>query len=316
MNQILVTGEERVKEERVKKVNKEKNVLPINGIVTFFSVCIIILGICMICGSVYAKEKINESVEEGTKPQVEINRDDDNSKIEINVKHIRNITKITYKWNDENEKILYGNNQEKSTNVSEKIDLLGGKNTLSVAITEENGQVTRYEKTYTVNIPEIKLESVSNGVKLIATSEVGIDYVRYNWDNGENKEIEANSKNKYEGTIETPQGQHTLEIEVEDVDGKIARMTTNIVGDTEPTLKIKPDYVDGEVAFVIEAEDDEEITKVEIIHNKGEKQIREVNDKKYYETITMTKKEINTLAVTVTNKNGLTKTLKVKFDNK
>ena len=44
----------------------------------------------------------------------------------------------------ENEKILYGNNQEKSTNVSEKIDLLGGKNTLSVAITEENGQVTIY----------------------------------------------------------------------------------------------------------------------------------------------------------------------------
>ena len=53
MNQILITGDEKVK--------KEKKPLPINVIVAFYAICIMILGICMISGSVYAKGKITES---------------------------------------------------------------------------------------------------------------------------------------------------------------------------------------------------------------------------------------------------------------
>ena len=146
MNQILITGEEKV---QVKKEKKEKKVVPINGIVSFFAITIIILGICMISGSVYAKDKINSVVEANAKPQVEINRNDEDNTLEINVKHIRNITKIVYRWNDEEETVLYGKNGESSKNVSETIDLIGGKNTLSVGITEENGETLTYEKTYT-----------------------------------------------------------------------------------------------------------------------------------------------------------------------
>ena len=198
MNQILITGEEKV---QVKKEKKEKKVVPINGIVSFFAITIIILGICMISGSVYAKDKINSVVEANAKPQVEINRNDEDNTIEINVQHIRNITKIVYRWNDEEETVLYGKNGESSKNVSETIDLIGGKNTLSVGITEENGETVTYEKTYTAgNIPEIKLEAVSNGVKVIATSETTIDYISYNWDDGEEEKITVGDKN-YEGTI-------------------------------------------------------------------------------------------------------------------
>ena len=187
MNQILITGEEKV---QVKKEKKEKKVVPINGIVSFFAITIIILGICMISGSVYAKDKINSVVEANAKPQVEINRNDEDNTIEINVQHIRNITKIVYRWNDEEETVLYGKNGESSKNVSKTIDLIGGKNTLSVGITEENGETVTYEKTYTAgNIPEIKLEAVSNGVKVIATSETTIDYISYNWDDGEEEKI-------------------------------------------------------------------------------------------------------------------------------
>lgn len=313
MNQILITGDEKVK---VKKVKKEKKVLPINGIVSFFAISIIILGICMVSGSVYAKDKINSVVEASTKPQVEINRNDEDNTIEINVKHIRNITKIVYRWNDEEENILYGKDGESSKSVSETIDLIGGKNTLSVEITEENGQTVTYEKTYTAgNIPEIKLEAVSNGVKVIATSEVTIDYISYSWDDGEEEQITAGDKT-YEGTINAPKGQHTLKIQVVDSNNMKANKTQVVVGDTEPTLNIKPEYVDGQVAFVINAEDDEKITKVEITHNGGEKQIIDVNDVKYQKNIIMTTGETNTLIVTVTNLNGLMKTSRVKFDNK
>lgn len=313
MNQILITGEEKV---QVKKEKKEKKVVPINGIVSFFAITIIILGICMISGSVYAKDKINSVVEANAKPQVEINRNDEDNTIEINVQHIRNITKIVYRWNDEEETVLYGKNGESSKNVSKTIDLIGGKNTLSVGITEENGETVTYEKTYTAgNIPEIKLEAVSNGVKVIATSETTIDYISYNWDDGEEKKITVGDKN-YEGTINAPRGQHTLKIEVVDTNNMKANKTQTVVGDTEPTLEIKPQYVDGKVAFVINASDDEKITKVEITHNGGEKQVIDVNDLTYKKDIIMTTGETNTLIVKVTNLNGLAKTSRVKFDNK
>lgn len=313
MNQILITGEEKV---QVKKEKKEKKVVPINGIVSFFAITIIILGICMISGSVYAKDKINSVVEANAKPQVEINRNDEDNTIEINVQHIRNITKIVYRWNDEEETVLYGKNGESSKNVSKTIDLIGGKNTLSVGITEENGETVTYEKTYTAgNIPEIKLEAVSNGVKVIATSETTIDYISYNWDDGEEEKITVGDKN-YEGTINAPRGQHTLKIEVVDTNNMKANKTQTVVGDTEPTLEIKPQYVDGKVAFVINASDDEKITKVEITHNGGEKQVIDVNDLTYKKDIIMTTGETNTLIVTVTNLNGLAKTSRVKFDNK
>ena len=312
MNQILITGEEKVK---VNKVKKEKKLLPINGIVSFFAIAIIILGICMISGSVYAKDKINEVVEVNTKPKVEISRNDDDNTVEIKVKHIRNITKIVYKWNNGNENVIYGKDGESSKEVEKTIDLIGGKNTLYVAITEENGQTVTYENTYTVNIPEIKLEAVSNGVKIITTSEIKIDHISYKWDDEEATTIEVGEKS-HEEVISAPHGKHVLEIEVVDINEKKASKTQEIVGDTEPTLTVKPQYVDGQVAFVINAEDDERITKVEITHNGGEKQVIDVNATTYSGNVIMTTGKTNTLIVTVTNLTGLTKTSRVKFDNK
>ena len=307
MNQILITGDEKV------KVKKEKKVLPIKVIVSFFAICIMILGICMISGGVYAKDKINDVVEANAKPQVDINRNDDNNTVEINIKHIRGIKQISYRWNDEEENIIDGKNQK---NISETIDLIGGQNTLTVTITEENGQSVTYEKQYKVgNIPVIKLEAVSNGVQLNSTSETKIDYIVYNWDDGEEQKIEVGNTS-YEGIINAPKGKHILKIRVVDVNQMEAKKEQEVVGDTEPTATVKPQYVDGKVAFVIDAEDDENITTVEITHNGGAKQSENVGNTTYHKTVEMTEGETNTLIVTVTNINGLQKTLRVKFDNK
>ena len=307
MNQILITGEEKV------KVKKEKKVLPIKVIVSFFAICIMILGICMISGGVYAKDKINDVVEANAKPQVDINRNDDNNTVEINIKHIRGIKQISYRWNDEEENVIDGKNQK---NISETIDLIGGQNTLTVTITEENGQSVTYEKQYKVgNIPVIKLEAVSNGVQLNSTSETKIDYIVYNWDDGEEQKIEVGNTS-YEGRINAPKGKHILKIRVVDVNQMEAKKEQEVVGDTEPTATVKPQYVDGKVAFVIDAEDDENITTVEITHNGEAKQSENVGNTTYHKIVEMTEGETNTLIVTVTNINGLQKTLRVKFDNK
>ena len=310
MNQILITGEEKVKEKV--KVKKEKKVLPVNVIVSFFAISIIILGICMISGSVYAKDRINEVVEASAKPQVDINRNDDDNTVEINVTHIRGITKIAYRWNEEEETVIDGKNRK---NIAETIDLIGGKNTLTVAITEENGQTVTYEKTYTVgNIPEIKLEAVSNGVKLTATSEAKISYIVYTWDDGEEQKIDVTEK-KYQGVINAPKGLHTLKIEVVDSNNMKAKKEQAVVGDTEPTLTDSPQLVNGKATFVIDASDDEGITTMEITHNNGAKKVINVNDKTAHQEVVMTEGETNYLIVTVTNVNGLSKTIRHKFDN-
>jgi len=312
VNQILDTGEEKLR-KKVNKTKKVKRVLPVNVIVVFFALGIIILGICMISGSVYAKDKINEVVLASAKPQVDITRNDDDNTVEINVNHVRGIARIAYKWNNDEETVIDGNNRK---NISEKIDLIGGENTLTVTITEENGQSVTYEKKYQVgNIPVIKLEAVSNGVKLTATSEAKIENIIYNWDEGEEQKIEVGNTS-YEGIINAPKGKHILKIKVVDENKMEAKKEQEVVGDTEPTVTVKPQFVDGKVAFVIEASDDEKLEKIEITHNGGAKQTEEINGTTYHKDIIMTTGETNTLIVTATNLNGLTKTVRVKFDNK
>ena len=281
MNQILVTGDEyskKPKKTKAPKVPKEKKVLGINGIVIFYAICTIILGICMISGSVYAKEKINETVEANTKPTVDISRNDENNTVEINVKHIRGIKEIAYKWNDEDE--------------------------ITVKITEENGQTVTYKKEFTVgNLPEIKLEAVANGVKVTVTSEDEIDYITYSWDNGEEQKVTVGDT-KYEGTINTPKGQHILKIEAIDINNVKASKEQKVVGDTEPTLNITAANINGKLAFIIDAEDDEQITTIEITHNDGTKQVINVNSTTYHGEVEMTQ-GMNKLIVKVYNKNGL-----------
>lgn len=313
MNQILVTGEEQVERKATQKVKKSNKTLPINGIVIFFAISIIILGICMISGSVYAKEKINKTVEASIKPEISVERNDDDNTIKITVTHIRNIKTVTYRWNDGEEKTIDGENRK---NISGTIDLIGGTNTLKVTAIEENGQTSKLEKTYIAgNVPKIEIKSVENGVQVVATSDEKIKNVQYSWDDGEIQKIDVGEK-KYEGIINAPKGKHILKIEVVNESGVKASEERTIVGDTEPTLTVQSKLVNGKPTFVIDAEDDENIKTITITHNAGEEQVIEVNAKTYHKEVVMTEEELNTIIVTVTNKNDLQKTRKVRFDNK
>ena len=266
----------------------------------------------MISGSVYAKTKINETVEANIRPEITVERNEDNT-LQITVTHIRGIKNVTYRWNDNKEITINGQNQK---NISKTIQLIGGENTLKITAEEENGQKVTLEKKFIAgNIPEIKLEAVANGVKIIATSEEIIDYVQYSWDDGEIQKIEVD-KEEYEGIINAPKGKHILNLEVVDVNGMTATKEQEVVGDTEPTVNVESKLVNGKVVFVIDAEDDEEIKTIEITHNGGEKQIINVGLKTYHKEVIMTEGEINTLIITATNKNGLSKTRRIRFKNK
>lgn len=307
MNQILITGEEINKETK-----KEKKVVEINKIVIFFAVCITILGICIIFAGIYSKIKTNQTVEANTKPVVQIEKNDSNNTVDIKINHIRGIKEIKYKWNNEEETIINGNNQK---DIFEQIELKGGKNTLTVTVVDENNQTVSYQKEYTVgNIPQIKLEAVSNGIKVMINCEDTIQNIKYSWDNENEQKIDINDT-VYEGIINAPKGQHALYIVATTTEGIEATKSQLVVGDTEPTLNIKADIINGKLSFVVDAEDDEQITKVEIILNEGETQVIDVNDKTYHKEIEMTDGILNKLMVTVYNVNGLKSTLGASFNN-
>lgn len=310
MNQILITGDEKI----AKKIKKQKNVVPINGIVIFYAICTIILGICILCGSIYTKEKIKQTIEANIKPEISVERDDEDNTIKITVTHIRGIKTVVYRWNDEEETTIDGKNRKE---ISETIDLIGGENTLKISVTEENGETKNIEKTFVAgNIPEIEIvEAIENGVKVQARSDDGIEYLQYSWDDGEMQKVEVGEK-EYEGIINAPKGQHTLKIEVIDINGIQAKIERTIIGDTEPTVNVESKLLNGKATFVLDIEDDEEIETIEITHNSGEKQIIEVNDKTYHKEIVMTEGEVNTILVKAINLNGLAKTRGIKFNNK
>lgn len=309
MNQILVTGEEYNKKQQKKqkqpKMQKQpkqnRTLIEINPIVIFYAISIMLLGICLITGSVYAKDRINETVEANAKPVLDITKDDINNTLSVKVTHIRGIKNITYKWNDGETTEINGNNQKTTQGT---IPLIGGENVLEINITEENGQTVTYRNTYVIsNIPEINLEAVSNGIKVIITSEEEIEYMTYQWDNREEEKVEI-GKEKYEGTITAPKGQHTLKITAVDVNGNKGTKTQAVVGDEAPTLTLKADRIDGKLVFVIDAEDDEEISEVEITLNGGTPETIDVNDTKFHKEVEMLDGE-NRLKVVVRNKNNL-----------
>lgn len=290
---------------------KTKKLVKINSIVIIYAIGAILLGICLIAGSIYAKGKINETVKANAKPTVEINRNDDTNTIDIEVSHIRGIKEIRYKWNNEEEEIINGNNQK---TIKQTIPLIGGQNTLTVSVTEENGQTVSYKNTYTVaNLPEIELSSVSNGIKITVSSKENLSTVKYKWDDGEEQNIDV-TENQYEGIINAPGGKHTLEVEAIDTKGNKGLKTQVVVGDTAPTVTIKAQIIDGKKMFVIDAEDDVGISNVEITLNDNVVEQADVNDKTYHKEVEILTGE-NKILVKAYNVNNLEAKKGAKYNN-
>lgn len=312
MNQILYTGDEQVTNRVTPKVNKQKKVLPIDGIIVFYAISIIILGISIISGSVYANTKINKTIQANIKPKITVERNDEDNTVEIKVSHIRKLKSLIYSWNDEQETLIDEINKKE---ITQKIDLIGGENILNILVIEENGEKQTFEKTFIAgNMPEIALENVDNGIQIKVSCDDEIDYVQYCWDEGEMEKIEVGKKN-YEGIINAPSGKHMLKIEAISINSIKATKETPVIGDTEPTVNIKSALVNGKATFVIDVEDDENIKTISIIHNGGEEQIIDVNEKTYHYEVTMTEGEENTIIVEAINKNDLSKKRGVRFKN-
>lgn len=271
MNQILYVEN--------KKRNQPAN---IKTVVLFFSIAIIVLGVILVGQGSYAmiirhQEEQNKINSQEAKPQVNINKEEDD--IVIEVKHDKAIDKIIYQWNNEEQKTILGNNK---TNLKETISLPFGTNMLNVKVIDINGKEAEYQKEYVIDgdgKPVIELVlTKDNKIKITAKDTKSLKYIVYTWNNGQETKIEANPQDLkiIEKEVEIPLGQNTLKVEALNKDDIVTTKELDVKGVKSPKIDLAKE---GE-NLVIKVQDDTGIERIDYTIN-GKPYRIDVSSKNY-----------------------------------
>ena len=297
MNQILST--ENISNKGKYNKGSQKD---IKTVIKFFAIILIIFGIFITASSSYALYKNNEKKEvPTTKPEIVLENKNEDQLI-LKVMHGQIIDNVIYYWNNEEENRINGNGGKY---VEKTLDIPNGENTLHVIAKDINNMTQEVNKTYTktaqsgnVNI-EIKLSG--NNISISFTSEEKISYIKYNWDDEEEKEVEVNDT-QYKTEIEAIKGEHTLTVYAVDENGNETKEVKKIIGTTKPKIQISK----GDDCFVITATDESGIDKVVIKRTSDNKSFTmkaKDNEKEYKCEFPLEEGE-NRIEITVYNING------------
>ncbi|MCI8353080.1 MAG: hypothetical protein HFJ58_05825 [Clostridia bacterium] len=305
MNQILQTENRR-----------EKGPVEIGKIIKFFVVAIIIFAIILIGLGIYYLVTNNNTTGGqdqviDTAPDVNITKQEDKILIEVNSNIV--ISKIIYKWNDEGENIIEGEN---STSLSKQVDLPFGTNILNLTVIDINGKETKFQKEYIVEgdgkpVIELKL-TTDNKIKITVQDKTDLQYVNYSWNNDEPIKIEANADNKnlIEQVIEIPLGQNTLKVEAVNIGNVTSSKELEVKGIKSPTLSFKKQ---GD-AIIIRAEDETGLKIIDYTLN-GQKYQINYGNKTVIEYKQAIQKGENYMEITAENQDGGKTSKKVKIIN-
>lgn len=295
MNQILQTEN---------KKNKTQGPIEINKIVKFFAIAILIFGIILIGLGLYSYISNNSQEENPTvanlKPEVNITKQDEN--ILVQVTHNVAISQIIYKWNQEQEQVIEGENR---TSLSETIDLPFGTNTLYLRVVDINGQETVFQKEYVVDgdgKPVIELTLTKDyKIKITVQDAVGLKYINYTWNNGEKTKVEANIENLtiIEQTVDIPLGQNTLTVDAVNTSDTITTKELEVKGVKRPVVTFAKD---GDY-LIIRAEDEDAMKLVTYTLN-GQKYQINFGEQKVIEYRQPIPKGESTLELKAENKDG------------
>lgn len=311
MNQILSVEMPKNNKSRNKSTSNKAN---IKTVIIFFCIILILFAIIIGCVGIYSlvnnktetPQKPNQNgTITGTQAKIDVEVESE-SKIKIVVTHDKQISKIEYNWNGENTQEVSDIGE---TTYEIPLEVPTGTNTLNVTVTDVNGVKTQnVPREYTNGTAEagIKLTIVpENPIKIKVESNVNISTISYNWDGGEEKQIQVNATTT-EQTIEALEGKHTLNVVAVDVDGKEAKDSITTLGDNKPELKLSV----SSGKLVISASDDQGITKITVNIN-GKQREANINKKEFNGDIPLENGE-NKIIVTVYNTNGVKNEQRVK----
>lgn len=260
MNQILSV-------ENPKKEKKRKNNGPIelDKILKFFCVTILVFGVFMIGSGSYSMYQNSKIANLSAKPTIEI-KETSATEITIQVTHNKELSKVTYNWNNEENIEIECAGKKK---IEEKVQIPAGENTINIYAIDINGQESNLSKEYTIegNVTIDIVEAGVNKVKVTAEGKEQLSYMTYRWDDEEETKIDINDI-KTEQIIEVPKGLHTLTVIFVDINNNTQTKKQEVKGVQKPKLEVTTDGADN---FIIKASDEEGIKRVEFIINETDK---------------------------------------------
>ena len=261
MNQILSTS----MPTNNNKKSKSSQPIAIGSILKFFAIAMSIFGILLVGVGGYSiyKGQSNQK-DENIEPTISIENKTDNT-IMLKITHKRNIDRVEYNWNN-NEKIVVNGNNGKY--LEKEINIPSGTNTLHVLVVDVDGKEMTYEKQYELE-SNIDIEVSGNKIRITSEGDKTISYMTYRWDEEEEKTIQINGTSVDE-EIEAIKGLHTLTVILVDEDNNTDTKQQKINGVSKPKIVMGID--EQKEHFVIQASDEEKLSKIEFILNKEENQ--------------------------------------------
>lgn len=304
MNQILSVDNSN-KPKREKNYNRTTGPLEINTILKFFSVALIIFGVLMISTGSYSMYQSSKDMASQTKPPIFVEETSE-SELTIKINHKKPLSKVTYKWNNDEEVEIEVNNKK---NIEQKIQIPTGTNILNIYAKDINGQETRYQKEYNLQGDiTIDFEPEGNKIKISVEGKEDISYITYRWDEEEETKVDINDKTAEE-IVEIPKGEHTITVVAVDANNETETKEQKVKGVTKPKLEVTTDGSDN---FVINASDEQGLKKVEFIINETEKFRISLDGRTELEYAYPLHDGENKLEVTVYNENDVTETFRAK----
>ena len=285
MNQILSVEPPKPRKEKKQKVNnsynsyKSSGPIEIEKIARFFAIVLIVFGIIMVGSGSYSMYKGSQVGNSQAKPTIYV------EEVELEASGKRS--------------------------VEQTIEIPTGENTLNIYAVDQQGKETNYSRVYTRQGDiVINFEVEGSNLKVTANGINQLSYMTYRWDENEEQRIDINNMTT-EQLIEIPMGQHTLTVSVVDVNNNTETKEQEVKGVTKPTVTINR----TENNFVINASDEEGITRIEVRVDQDdnqqflidlEKVYPNVEDRKQFEYSGFALHDgRNTLEVTVYNVNGV-----------
>ena len=318
-NQILSV--EPPKPKKDKNIKKQKTnyssgggTIAIEKIVRFFAITLIIFGIIMVGSGSYSMYQNSQTENTEVKPTISV-QEISETELEIEVSHTAPLQRVTYNWNGQNPVELDASGKR---SVMQTIEIPTGDNTLNVYAVDQEGKETNYSRLYSREGDiEINFEVDGSNLKVTASGKNQLSYMTYRWDDEEEQRIDINNINT-EQSIEIPMGQHTLTVSVVDINNTTETKEQEVKGVTKPTVEVSLD--ESKTHFVVNASDDEGITRVEIRIDEDDNQKYLFNLEEIYSQDQRKQFEYggfelhdgeNKIEVTVYNESGVSETAKI-----
>ena len=178
-----------------------------------------------------------------------------------------------------------------------------------VTLVDEDGKEMTYEKQYELE-SNINIEVSGNKIRITYEGDTTISYMTYRWDEDDENTVEINDT-KVDEEIQAIKGLHTLTVVVVDEDNNTDTKKQKINGVSKPKITMGID--EEREHFVIQASDDEKLSKLEFRLNEDDDQkfvlnLEEKNLKELQYVLPDTlklKTGENIIEVTVYNSNGV-----------